>query len=173
MRTAVLLLCALTLIACDANDDDQTSSSGTAASSNGGTDAGTNTGTGSSDDGMCSYEDNVISNPEGGFQGDECTEDSDCRYGTCVSSPLVTGDQFKFCTKQCNCGVNSECSADGRVDGLDSTCLRFGVSSYPDEPMTAFCQRECSSVSDCKSFSEKYTDCRVIVGVTKGCTVSP
>ena len=169
MRTGVLVLCALMIVSCDSSDSDGSSSTSSSSTTTG----GTNTGNGSSDDGLCSYADNVVSNPEGGYQGDECTQDSDCRYGTCISSPLVTGDQFKICTKQCNCGANSECSADGRVDGLDSTCLRFGVSYYPDEPMTAFCQRECTSVSDCKSFSDKYTDCRVLVGVTKVCTVAP
>ena len=169
MRIFALMLCALLVFSCDTNDDDEPSSS-SGSSSNGTVDGGDG---GGGDDGLCSYEDNVVSNPSGGYQGDECEQDSDCRYGTCVSSPLVTGDQFKFCTKQCNCGANSECSADGLVDGLDSTCLRFGVNSYPDEPMTAYCQRECTSVSDCKSFSDKYTDCRVLVGVTKVCTVTP
>jgi hypothetical protein len=169
MRYLVVLLCAFSLIACDAGDDDD---GGNLAGSGAAPDSGSTADTDSTPDGQCPYAANVVTNPEGGYQGDECTTDDDCRYGTCVSSPLVTGDQFKICTKQCNCGENSECSADGRVDGLDSTCLRFGLSVYPDEPMTAFCQRECTTVSDCQSFSEKYTDCRVLVGVTKVCTVA-
>jgi len=124
-------------------------------------------------DGVCSFDANAIIHPDGGVHGDECETSEDCEYGTCVSSPMVTGGLFKICTKQCNCGENSECSADGKVDGFESTCLRFGPSSYPDEPLTAFCQRECLSVSDCKSFSELYTDCRVTVGATRVCTVTP
>jgi hypothetical protein len=125
------------------------------------------------DDGICSFAENEVANEEGGVHGDICDSDDDCRYGTCFSSPLITGGTFKICTKQCNCGENSECSSDGKVEGFESTCLRFGVSVYPDEPMTAFCQRECSSVADCKSFSELYTDCRVVVGATRVCTVTP
>jgi hypothetical protein len=166
MRTVVLLLCAFALVGCDVEDGDHNGATTSTL------DGGSSADVGSAPEGQCPFAANEVTNPEGGYQGDECTTDDDCRYGTCLSSPLVTGDQFKICTKQCNCGENSECSADGRVDGLDSTCLRFGLSVYPDEPMTAFCQRECTTLSDCQSFSEKYTDCRVLVGVTKVCTVT-
>jgi hypothetical protein len=139
----------------------------------GGTEEECSDGTNWVDDGVCSFGDNAVTNEAGGVHGDTCDSDDDCRYGTCISSPLVTGGAFKICTKQCNCGENSECSSDGKVDGFESTCLRFGLSVYPDEPMTAFCQRECLSVADCKSFSELYTDCRVVVGATRVCTVIP
>lgn len=123
------------------------------------------------DEGVCGQEPNAVDDPEAGTHGAECAEDTDCQYGVCVGSPLVTGELFKMCTKQCSCGENSECSADPKFNGMGATCLRFGEAIYPDEPMVAYCQHTCLSVADCAALSDQYNACVIIVGATKVCAV--
>jgi len=151
------------LVGCDA-DQRPTSSAG-----GGSGDVSTN-GDGNGGEGLCSHADNMIVDEGAGQHGVECVSDIDCRYGRCVSSPLISGGVFSFCTKQCNCGVNSECSADVGDNGQPATCLRFGLTYYPDEPDTAYCAQVCTSLDDCLALSDKYTHCEnAPVGVKKVC----
>ena len=170
------LILTLALIACDS--DTGSSSGGPSVGNGDGTGSGDigsvdggNGGGGDNGDGLCSHPDNVLSNPSGGTHGAECTDDSDCQYGLCVTSPLVSGGAFSFCTKQCNCGANSSCKDDTGSGGQLGECLRFGLSSYPDEPDTAYCQQTCSSLADCQDLSDKYTACKIVVGTRKVCAV--
>ncbi|MEC9071216.1 MAG: hypothetical protein VX938_02510 [Myxococcota bacterium] len=157
------------LVGCDSDQSPTTTTGGGGGDvtpSNGDT-GGTGGGGG---DGLCSHPDNTIVDEGAGQHGAECISDVDCRYGRCVSSPLVTGGAFSFCTKQCNCGVNSTCSDDVGANGQPATCLRFGVTSYPDEPDTAYCAQICTSLTDCLALSDKYTHCEnAPVGVKKIC----
>ena len=109
-------------------------------------------------DGECPFAAQSVLDATALLHGSQCTTDDDCQYGQCVTSPLVTGQSFKFCTKQCACGENSQCSD----DGAGFTCLRYGPS-YPDEPYTAFCAPTCSSVADCAGLGP-YTACMNIAG---------
>lgn len=139
----------------------------TTTTSGGGSSTVNDTGGG---DGLCSHPDNAIVDDGAGEHGAECVSDTDCRYGRCVSSPLITGDAFSFCTKQCNCGVNSECADDVGANGQPATCLRFGLTYYPDEPDTAYCHQVCTSLDDCLALSPNYTHCEnAPVGVKKVC----
>ena len=152
----ILLLCA-----CDAD---------TGTTSVGGGDSGSTGGGDTQNDGLCSHPDNAIIDASAGAHGSECTSNSDCQYGRCVSSPLITGGALSFCTKQCNCGANSVCADDVGANGEPATCLRFGATYYPDEPDTAYCAQICKSLDDCLALSAGYTHCETApVGVQKVC----
>jgi len=116
------------------------------------------TGDDASTAGQCPHADQAIGDASALPHGSQCTSDADCQYGQCVTSELVTGFNFKCCTKQCSCGENSQCSQ----DGAGFTCLRYGPS-YPDEPYAAFCAPTCTSVSDCAGLGP-YTACDNIAG---------
>jgi hypothetical protein len=113
---------------------------------------------GSSTGGECPHEDQVVLDASALPHGAQCISNEDCQYGQCVTSELVSGFDFKFCTKQCACGENSQCSQ----DGAGFTCLRYGPS-YPDEPYTAFCAPTCATAADCTSLGP-YTACTNIDG---------
>lgn len=103
-----------------------------------------------------------IAHPEGALHGQPCESASDCLYGVCHTSPTIAG--FSFCTKACDCGINSEC-VNENGGGWSFVCQRFSPTQL-NETMRAFCTQECTSVADCPP---DYDDCQVVTGDRRIC----
>lgn len=98
----------------------------------------------------------TVTNASGLLHGSPCTQDSECKYGKCLQSPVAS---FKFCSKNCSCGANSACSDDPANNGTTYACARkrTGSSSNAEQ-----CLLRCSTVADCQKVDSRYTKCDFI-----------
>lgn len=104
-----------------------------------------------------------IANPDGLLHGEPCASDDDCLYGRCLVSPAVAS--FAFCTKECVCGPNSQCSGENG-DGLTFICQHYSSKTTTGESLSALCTRACDTPLDCP---DDYNACEIVTGTQTVC----
>lgn len=118
-------------------------------------------------DGLCKPTDYVY--PQARPLGADCTADADCTYGWCYKGSSITGGdpQRGFCSRSCaRCGL--DCADEGYfLDANDQptptalfACQLSSVSSGSTDPVNQYCVRRCTTLAECKTYSDKYTACR-------------
>jgi len=113
-------------------------------------------------DGQCPFSSPVVSNANGLLHGVGCTDNSQCKYGTCTKSAMQQGKSSTtgVCTKQCSCGgPTSVCSNDNDdTKGLYFTCIKAASGSGSE------CGVTCKTDSDCGKINPNQPFC--VSGVT-------
>ncbi len=89
--------------------------------------------------------------------GEECTQDSECRYGECMKPGAdgnITNASFGFCTRGCDC----ENSTDSRLTTDEKEVLEcLYPSGFKDIHHVVV---QCSTLEDCTAVSDKWTECK-------------
>ena len=98
------------------------------------------------------------------LHSEPCELDEECVYGRCHSSPTIAG--FKFCTKRCDCGENSQCS-DDNGNGNYYTCQRFSPKNHPAEELLNICTRTCGTNTN--ACPAEFNGCEMVTGAQKVC----
>ncbi len=107
-------------------------------------------------DGQCPYPANTVTNASGLLHGIACTDNSQCKYGVCTKTAMQQGKSSTtgVCTKQCSCGINSQCSDDNDANkGLEFTCIF--ASSGPGRECGVVCKND----TDCKNINSNQPFC--------------
>jgi len=100
----------------------------------------------------------VETNAAGLDFGEACTEDVECRFGTCLQPGAegnLTNDVFGFCTRGCDC-ENAEAARLVGSERDELSCL------YPpgSQGRTHHVVMQCSSVSDCAAVDPRWNVCQ-------------
>lgn len=104
-------------------------------------------------DGLCPYPDQYVKVPTGKLHGEPCSADADCKWGICSKTSLQAGGTGAgICTKQCNCGLGSQCS-DDNTSSAQFTCI-FASSGGKKE-----CARSCKTDAECASWNPALPHC--------------
>ncbi len=102
-------------------------------------------------DGQCPFGSPVVGNANGLLHGVGCTDNSQCKYGTCTKTAMQQGKSSTtgVCTKQCSCGgTTSQCSIDNDdTKGLAFTCIKAASGSGSECGVTCKTDADCGKIN--------------------------
>jgi len=100
----------------------------------------------------------IDANRTGRIHGISCTDNQQCKYNTCYSSPNITGEAFMICTKDCT-DVSLGTCGDDDANGIHYTAVRWG-QYHPEEKLTCMCVPSCNNLSECTAIDPRYNACK-------------